>query len=98
MRTILNPQTGRTWRLCAWNEACQIPVTTVLDGRDRYCRWHARCCSYPAQANDYDMFEPWILWMQQAYPSHGWWGWEPERIWPVLQGVETIMAAEARAI
>lgn len=97
MRTILNPATGLTWRLCPWNEACQMPVSTTLDGRDHYCRWHARCCNYPAQANDFDLFSQWLEGMQRAYPSPGWWGWEPERIWPVLQGVETIFVAASKA-
>lgn len=97
MRTIMNPRSGLTWRLCAWNDACQMPVSTTLDGKDSYCRWHARCCSYPAQANDFEMFWMWITGVQKAYPSDGWWGWEPELIWPVLLGVETIWAAEAKA-
>lgn len=84
-------------RLCAWNDACQMPVGTVLDGKDRYCRWHARCCSYPAMAGDVELFGVWLVWMQGAYPSTGWWGWPAEQLWPVLQGVETIFAAESRA-
>ena len=97
MRTINHPNSGMTWRLCPWNDACQMPVSTVLDGKESYCRWHARSCSYPAQAHAVEFFEQWLGDMQLRYPSDGWWGWEAKRLWPVLQGVETIWIAEAKA-
>jgi len=97
MRTVLSPKTGITWRLCAWNEACQVPVCTVLDGKDVYCRWHARCLSYVGHAHQFELFAQWLEWMQSGYPSAGWWGWPADRLWPVLQGLHTVWAAEEQA-
>lgn len=97
MRTAMSPKTGRAWRLCAWNQACQMPVSTQLEGRDHYCRWHARCCTYPAQAHAFEFFAEWLSGMQLAYPNDGWWGMDAEQLWPVLQGVETIWIAEQKA-
>jgi len=96
VRTTLNPHTHQTWRLCQWDSACQVPVSTVLDGKESYCRWHAHCCRYPAMARNVEFFAEWLRLMQQSYPSSGWWGWEPDRLWPVLQGVETIWSASAK--
>lgn len=71
-----------------------MPVCTVLDGKDVYCRWHARCLSYVGHAHQFELFAQWLEWMQSGYPSTGWWGWPADRLWPVLQGLHTIWAAE----
>ena len=97
MRTFVSPKTGVTWKLCAWNEVCQMPVSSALDERSEYCRWHKRCLTAPQQGGSYEHFLLWHAWLQQAYPSSGWWGRPPEQLWPVLQGVHTIWHAEAVA-
>lgn len=97
MRTMKSPKTGLTWKLCAWNQACQMPVTLTLDENPHYCRWHQRCLSSPAIASNYDAFRMYMDWMQQAYPSSGWWGWPVDQLWPVMQGVVTIVQAEEMA-
>lgn len=97
MRTAISEKTGVTWKLCAWNDVCQMPVTTMLEGAQAYCRWHARCLNYVQQAHQFELFAEWLTWMQQAYPSQGWWGWPADRLWPVLQGLHTIWAAEELA-
>lgn len=74
-----------------------MPVCTMLEGKDVYCRWHARCLSYLSQAHQFELFAEWLAWMQSAYPSTGWWGWPADRLWPVLQGLHTIWAAEEMA-
>ena len=97
MRTVVSHKTGMTWRLCSWNDACQIPVTLTLDEKQHYCRWHARCLQLPQIASNRDAFEMYLDWMQQAYPSTGWWGWPVEQLWPVLQGTMTVFQAEDQA-
>lgn len=94
MRTVLSPKSGSVWRLCSWNDACQMPVSLTLDEKPHYCRWHARCLSSPQIASSRDAFVMFLEWMQQAYPSDGWWGWPVEQLWPVMQGTMTIFQAE----
>lgn len=95
VRTTVSEKTGVTYQLCCWNHCCQMPVTTTLGNYDTYCRWHRRCLTFPEQAANFEIFAMYLQGMQQAYPSTGWWGWSAEQLWPVLQGVQTIWAAEA---
>ena len=97
MRTATSPKTGIIWRLCCWNDACQMPVSTRLTEASVYCPWHQRCLHYPQHAGDFEAFATFLEWFQSAYPSDGVWGWPAERIWPVCQGVETIWHQEAAA-
>ena len=97
MRTAISPKTGITWRLCAWNEACQMPVSTRLDGGAVYCPWHQRCLHYPQHASDVEAFATFLQWFQAAYPSEGIWSRPGEQLWPVVQGVETVWRTEEAA-
>lgn len=97
MRVATSPKTGLTWRLCCWDDVCQMPVSTHLEDKAAYCRWHQRCLQMPQQAGNFETFTMFLDWCQGAYPSRGWWGWPAEQLWPVLQGVETVWQAEALA-
>ncbi|MCS6294325.1 MAG: hypothetical protein H8J66_14740 [Nitrospira sp.] len=91
MRTAISPKTGMTWRICDWNDACQMPVTDSLTGGSKvYCRWHRRCLEAPVLARDPEAFQVWLEWLQKAYPSDGWWSWPSDLLWPVMQGVATV--------
>ena len=74
-----------------------MPVSLTLDEKPHYCRWHQRCLSSPAIASNRDAFVMFLNWMQQAYPSTGWWSWSEDQLWPVLQGTMTIVEAEELA-
>lgn len=93
----MSPKTGITWRLCSWNESCQMPVSTSLDGKAIYCQWHQRCLRFPQQGHTFENFLIFHEWFQKAYPSQGWWGWAPEQLWPVLQGIVTVWSMEEAA-
>lgn len=74
-----------------------MPVSTILDGGSAYCRWHRACLNAPRHAHDQGAFEQWLESHQRAYPAGGWWGWPPEQLWPVLQGVATVWATSEAA-
>ena len=78
-----------TYTHCPWSGGCNLPTSTDPARTQVLCRWHQHCTrsEYPAQmAGDFKAFESWLADMQHKYPSRGVWGWEVNRLWPVLTG------------
>ncbi len=90
MRSVKSTKSGVRWYLCEWSQGCNIPCRTNPSG-DPLCRWHEHCKNKEDHARNPEACRDWLAWMQKGYPSTGWWGWDFDRLWPVLTGHEEII-------